>query len=172
MRLFVNKLSIAGNVASEPKRHDYEGKIKVTFSLAVNNYYMGKESLDGFFLCELWGKGAERFLESITKGDNVYLEGKIAQYKNNQTKETVTYVKGQIFGKIDPGPSAGQRQTITGAVNTATSRTGFAPSGGSGFAKEKQETSGFAGEPSSGGDVPDLADDGEVPFEQEEDIDS
>ena len=77
----VNKVIIVGNMTKEPEMTFTPGGVAVTkFSLAVNESWTSngekKEHVE-FFNCEAWNKAAEAINQYVTKGQPLYVEGKL-----------------------------------------------------------------------------------------------
>jgi single-strand DNA-binding protein len=81
----INSVVIVGRVGQEPSMKYFEsGKVKTTFSIAVNRWAKGEEKTDWFNI-ELWDKNAEIAGEYVKKGKQVAIEGslKINKWTSN-----------------------------------------------------------------------------------------
>lgn len=58
------------------------GKVKATFTLAVDNY-MNKEKFTSFINCEIWNKKAEFAAEYFKKGKNISVFGELTSNEYN-----------------------------------------------------------------------------------------
>lgn len=98
----VNKVILIGNLGKDPEVMNFDnGNKKVSFSLATNESYKGKDgskqSKTEWHNIALWRKGladvAEKYLK---KGDSVYIEGKIhtSQYEKDGIKRYSTEIYG------------------------------------------------------------------------------
>lgn len=77
----LNKVFLIGNLTRNPELFTTNNKIKVTFTLAVNNYVLTKEGerkRDVYFLpIVCWEKLGETCNKFLTKGREVLVEGRI-----------------------------------------------------------------------------------------------
>jgi single-strand DNA-binding protein len=79
-----NSITIAGNLTRDPElRFTPSGKATARFSVAVNENWNGpdgepKESVS-YFDVVVWGKPAEHAAQSLTKGQEVLVAGRLAQ---------------------------------------------------------------------------------------------
>ncbi|MFT6807761.1 MAG: single-strand DNA-binding protein [Saprospiraceae bacterium] len=87
----INKVTLIGNLGSDPEIRHFEGGGKVTkFSLATNENYQDRQgnwqTQTEWHNIVLWGASAERAEKQLNKGMLVYCEGKIS-YRKWQDKE-------------------------------------------------------------------------------------
>lgn len=78
----MQKIHIIGNVGTEPEmRYTGRGKAVTNFPVAVNERYKDSEGeeheVTTWFRVTTWGNQAEVCKEYISKGDQVYVEGKM-----------------------------------------------------------------------------------------------
>lgn len=127
----VNKVLLVGNLGADPEiRYTGEGTPVTNFKLATNDFYRDKlgESVKTveWHKCTAWGRLAEVAAEYLTKGDKIFIEGKL-KYSSfeNSAGETIYYsyvhvvemkfinVKGKAFddteielpkGDVDKAP--------------------------------------------------------------------
>ncbi len=72
----LNKVTIIGNVGGEPEmRFTGSGKTVVNFGVAVNDKF-GEEEHTEWFSIVAWNKLAETCNQYLTKGRQVYVEGR------------------------------------------------------------------------------------------------
>jgi single-strand DNA-binding protein len=77
-----NKITIVGNLGRDPElRYTPQGNAVCNFTMATNEKRRDKsgESQDvtTWFRITLWGKQAENASKYLTKGSNVYIEGRL-----------------------------------------------------------------------------------------------
>ena len=78
----LNKIILIGNVGSDPEmRYTPSGKPVTSFRMATNRRYVGpdgeqKEETD-WFRITAWGKQAESCNQFLSKGKQVYVEGRL-----------------------------------------------------------------------------------------------
>jgi len=73
----LNSVSIIGNVGKEPEmRFTPSGKPVTSFSVACNSKYGESESTEWFNIVA-WNKLAETCNQYLTKGQQVYVEGRL-----------------------------------------------------------------------------------------------
>ena len=76
----LNSVVLVGRVGADPEIKYFEtGRVKTTFSLAVNRPVKRTEGVDNtdWFRIELWGKQAEIANEYVRKGGLVGIEGRL-----------------------------------------------------------------------------------------------
>ena len=72
----VNSLTLVGRAGRDPEMRYFEsGRVKTTFSLAVNRPTKEKET--DWFDIELWGRQAEVAGEYVRKGSLIAIEGRL-----------------------------------------------------------------------------------------------
>lgn len=73
----INSVVLVGRVGQDPDMKYFEsGKVKTTFSIAVNRWAKDGDKTDWFNI-ELWDKSAEIAGEYVKKGKLVGIEGKL-----------------------------------------------------------------------------------------------
>jgi len=90
----LNKIILIGNVGSDPEmRYTPNGKAVTSFSMATNRRYStasgeSREETD-WFRISAWGKQAEQCNQYLSKGRQVYVEGRL-HARNWETQEGQT----------------------------------------------------------------------------------
>lgn len=117
----LNKVQLIGNLAADPEvRFTKDGKPVANFRMATNAKYGDKEYVE-WHRITVWGKLAETCGEYLTKGRQVYIEGRL-QTRSYEDKEKnkrfvteivahqVTFLGAKPQGdqqeELDLGPSA------------------------------------------------------------------
>ncbi|ACE05602.1 single-strand binding protein [Candidatus Amoebophilus asiaticus 5a2] len=99
----VNRVILLGNLGKDPEiRHLENGRARVSFTLATNEFYKNKEgekvTSTEWHNVVLWSPLAEIAEKYLTKGKQVYIEGKLTNRsytdKDGQAKY-ITEVVGQ-----------------------------------------------------------------------------
>jgi len=78
----LNKIMLIGNVGSDPEmRYTPNGKAVTSFRMATNHRYIGadgerKEETE-WFRVNVWGRQAESCNQFLSKGKQVYVEGRL-----------------------------------------------------------------------------------------------
>jgi len=118
----VNKVILLGNLGKDPVVRSLESGAKVaSFSLATSRTYKGQ---DGKAIDEtewhnvsLWGNLAELAEKYLTKGRQVYIEGRLRtrQYEDKEgVKKYTTEIIGEnmtfVGNKPDSGDAGGRRE--------------------------------------------------------------
>jgi len=114
----LNKVMLIGNVGRDPEmRYTANGTAQTSFSIAVNRSYRGpdnewKEETEWFNVVA-WRDLAERLGQNITKGQQVYVEGRI-QTRTWDDDQGVKHYRTEVIansvlmlGRRDGGPSRG-----------------------------------------------------------------
>lgn len=84
----INSVVIVGRAGQDPDMKYFEsGKVKTSFSVAVNRWSKEGEKTDWFNI-ELWDKNAEVAGEYVKKGRLVAVEGKLAVSRWSDTDGT------------------------------------------------------------------------------------
>jgi single-strand DNA-binding protein len=119
----VNKVILVGRLGQNPEvRYTPSGAAVANFSVATNESWMDKsgqkQEKTEWHKVVVWGKTAENCGQFLTKGRQVYIEGRLQtrqwQDKDNQTKYT-TEVQAQTVQFLGAtagagaGPGAGER---------------------------------------------------------------
>lgn len=85
----INSVVLVGRTGQDPEIKYFEsGKVKTTFSIAVNRWTKEGDKTDWFNI-ELWDKNAEVAGEYVKKGRLVGIEGKLAvsHWSDNEGKQ-------------------------------------------------------------------------------------
>lgn len=95
----INKVILVGNLGKDPETKQLENNQVTNFSLATSESYKDKSgnkvNQTEWHNIVLWGKLAEIAQRYLTKGDRIYLEGKIRTekwVKDGETKYRTTIV--------------------------------------------------------------------------------
>ena len=92
----LNSVSIIGNVGKEPEmRYTPSGKPVTSFSVAVNSKFGETESTEWFSVVA-WNKLAETCNQYLTKGQQVFVEGRL-QTHSWDDKEGVKHYKPEVI---------------------------------------------------------------------------
>ena len=95
----LNRVEIIGNVGKEPEmRFTPAGKAVTSFSVAVNSKFGDKENTEWFSIVT-WDKLAETCNQHLSKGQQVYVEGRIQTHKWEDDKGT-HYKSEVIAGRV------------------------------------------------------------------------
>jgi single-strand DNA-binding protein len=167
----LNKVMLIGNVGRDPEmRYTANGTAQTSFSLAVNRAYRDpggsewKEETEWFNIV-VWAERAERIAQSVTKGKQVYIEGRFQTrswdddqgVKHYRTEVIANDVK--LLGPRDPASGGGNSEWGDGSAsygNRGPAARGAAPARG-GFTRGGGSAAGAPG----GGDI----DPDDLPFE-------
>lgn len=99
----VNKAILVGNVTRDPEiRTTQSGQTVAAFGLATNRYWTGKDGQKQeqveFHNVVLWGRLAEIAGQYLTKGQSVYIEGRIqtrTYTAKDGTEKRITEIVGE-----------------------------------------------------------------------------
>jgi len=100
----VNKVILVGNLGKDPEVRSLENGVKVArFSLATSETYKDKNTSERITQTEwhnivLWRSLAEIAEKYLTKGSQVYIEGKL-QTRSYQDKDGITKYATEIVGQ-------------------------------------------------------------------------
>jgi len=121
----VHKITIIGNLGRDPEmRYTPEGQAVVTFSVASSRKYKtaaGEQREETeWFNCSAWGKLADVCNEYLTKGKQVYVEGRLKtrsyQAQNGETRFSIDVTCQEIqFLGGGQGQERGQERESVGA---------------------------------------------------------
>ena len=115
----MNKIIIIGNLGRDPEvRYTPTGQMVASFSVASNHSYTDKLGMKHteteWFSCQAFGKLAELCNEYLSKGKQVYVEGRLKsrtyQTRDGQTRFSleVTVNDIQFLGQRDGEQKRGQ----------------------------------------------------------------
>jgi len=133
----VNKVILLGNLGKDPDlRYTPSGKAVATFSLATSERWTSqdgqKQENTTWHNIVAWGKQAETMKEYLTKGRQVYIEGRIANrsYEDKEgNKKYISEVVVQSFSFIGNRGSSGNGGGQTASAEPVAET---APDAGSG----------------------------------------
>lgn len=132
----LNRVTLAGNLTRDPQVRFLSNEQAVAnFGLAINRKYKGgdgqmKEDVT-FVDCEAWGRTAELIGQHLTKGRNVYIEGRLKldtwddkDGKKHQRLKVVIdnlqFIGAKPQGGNEPPPAAGTATTAPTPAPRAT----------------------------------------------------
>lgn len=136
----VNKVILVGNLGKDPEVRSLENGVKVArFSLATSETYKDKNTSERITQTEwhnvtLWRSLAEIAEKYLTKGSQVYIEGKL-QTRSYQDKDGITKYTTEIVGqnltmlggKPSDGQSSSPREEYSSNTSTNSSQPESAP---------------------------------------------
>lgn len=125
-----NKIIIVGNLGRDPEtRHTPQGNVVCNFSVATSERRKGAdgqlEETTTWFRVSVWGRQAELAQEYLTKGRQVYIEGRLRleEYTdregNKRISPEVTATDIQFIGQRSEGEGGERRSMSVGASATA-----------------------------------------------------
>lgn len=109
----VNKVILVGNLGKDPEvRHLENGRVRTIFSLATNETYKNKEgekvNNTEWHNIVLWTPLAEIAEKYLTKGKQVYIEGRISTRSYEDKEGNIKYITEVV----------GQNLTLLGSRNS------------------------------------------------------
>lgn len=114
----VNKVILVGNLGRDAEmKHTPSGSAVSSFSVATTEKWTGKDGQKQekteWHRCVLWGKQAEAVSQYLTKGKQVYLEGRLEtrQWEKDGQKHYSTEVK--VDNVVLLGGGGAERQPVT-----------------------------------------------------------
>jgi single-strand DNA-binding protein len=134
----INKAILIGNLGRDPElRYTQGGQAVANFTLATNEKWNDKEGNSQerteWHRIVVWGKQAENCAQFLSKGRNVYIEGRIQsrdwedkEGNKRQTTEVVAQTV-QFLGGPRPGGGGGSPNAEPGGPSGPNERSG--PSG-------------------------------------------
>ena len=136
----VNKVILLGNLGKDPDlRYTPSGKAVATFSLATSERWTSqdgqKQENTTWHNIVAWGKQAETMKEYLTKGRQVYIEGRIANrsYEDKEgNKKYISEVVVQSFSFVGNKGSSGNGGGQTAPTDSAEPAADTAADSGSG----------------------------------------
>ena len=143
----LNKVMIIGNAGKDAElRYMASGRPMTQFSVAVNHRWRNQQSNDWeeqteWFNVVVWGDMAERISQYITKGKQVYVEGRLQTRSwdgNDGQKHYMTEVIAntvQLLERREPGQGGGGGGDEWGSGAPARPRQAAGNSGGGGFSR-------------------------------------
>ncbi len=133
----VNKVILLGNLGKDPDlRYTPSGKAVATFSLATNERWTSqdgqKQENTTWHNIVAWGKQAETMKEYLAKGQQVYIEGRIANRSYEDKEGNKKYVSEVVVQQFSFIGSKGSSGNGGGETAAAESTAETAPDAGSG----------------------------------------
>lgn len=120
----VNKVMLMGNLTRDPEvRYLPSGNPVCEFGMAVNRKWAGKDGKEGeevlFVDVTLWGKRGEVVSEYFSKGDPIFVEGRLTldTWEKDGQKRSKVKVTAENFEFVSNG-----RQMSTSAEDSAHGR--------------------------------------------------
>jgi single-strand DNA-binding protein len=121
----VNKIFIIGNLGRDPEpRHTPTGQMVTSFTIASNHRYRtasGEQQEETqWFNCSAFGRLAETCNQYLSKGQQVYIEGRLSsrtyQTQGGETRQSldVRVSDVQFLGSRSAGVSTDQRDIPSG----------------------------------------------------------
>ena len=124
---YLNKVMIIGNVGRDPEmRYTPSGNAVTSFSVAVNRQWNGQDGPHKeteWFNVVTWNKLAEACSQILTKGQKVYVEGRLQTRSWDGQDGQKHYRTEVVAGTVQFLDSRGQRP---GAPATAAGEEDFA----------------------------------------------
>lgn len=133
----INKVILIGNLGRDPEIRTFEnGTKKASFTLATSENYKDKEGKvveqTEWHNIVCWRNLAEIAEKYLTKGKQIYLEGKLRtrSWEDNGTKKYITEIEASTFtmlgSKSDSSnatrvPNGGEQQRVEAAVEAVIS---------------------------------------------------
>ncbi len=129
----INKVILVGNLGKDPEvRHLESGAVVANFSIATSEYYTDKSgqriTQTEWHNVVLWRRNAEVAEKYLTKGKQVYIEGKL-RTRNWTDRDGVTRYTTEVVGDVlqllgarqdgDSERNAAQVQDQTASTSTA-----------------------------------------------------
>ena len=111
----LNKVQLIGRLGADPDSKVTDGGVAVcNFSVATNEYYQDKDHVE-WTRCVMFGKAAEIGNEYLTKGQLVYVEGRLQTRKWEDPegdKHYMTEVVVNIFTMLSGGSKSKEEDEI------------------------------------------------------------
>lgn len=130
----INKVILVGNLGKDPEvRHLESGAVVANFSIATSEYYTDKSgqriTQTEWHNVVLWRRNAEVAEKYLTKGKQVYIEGKL-RTRNWTDRDGVTRYTTEVVGDIlqllgprqDGGSSRSTAATQDQSQSTSTAQ--------------------------------------------------
>ena len=133
----VNKVILIGNLTRDPEvKHTQKGLAVADFGLAVNRTYTteaGEKREEATFIdITVWGKTAELARQYLTKGRQIYIEGRLQldSWEDKQTgqKRSKLRVIGETIQFLDSRQEGQQPRSRTGGQVPSARSENAAPS--------------------------------------------
>jgi len=112
----LNRIVISGTVGKEPALKYYEtGKVKCSFSIAVNSFKNGQK-VANWFDVDVWDKKAEWAAEYVKKGKSIVVEGHLYSHDymgKTHWRITATKVNFSLTSLVTSGTIAEYKEIKT-----------------------------------------------------------
>lgn len=97
----VNKIILIGRLGQDAKKFEGEKSVNLKFSIATDDYAGKEKTVTNWHRCSLWGKLAEALEEHLVKGKQVYVEGEL-HYWADEEDHTHSEIKVQEIRLLSP----------------------------------------------------------------------
>ncbi|MCB1327400.1 MAG: single-stranded DNA-binding protein [Spirochaetales bacterium] len=104
----MNSICISGRVTSPPSFYPHEsGNHRCTFVLA-HNEWRGGEQRSAFFFAKAWGSKAQAIRAHCTTGTELFLSGRLEQWRCEEEDGRITYLNSIVVDRFDFGRRSGK----------------------------------------------------------------
>jgi single-strand DNA-binding protein len=154
----LNKVLLLGNLGADPElRVTPSGQAILKLRLATTESYLDKNNTrqerTEWHRVTVWGKRGEALAKILTKGSNIFIEGRIqtsSYEKNGEKRYSTDIIANNIIltgrGRGgEQGADAGGGRAYSGGGRPPSSRSPGAPSAGGGAPAEEEEFAGGGG---------------------------
>lgn len=85
----LNKLTLIGRIGKDPKKEEFNGRTKLSFSVATDSFSgKGEKGEPDWHNCQLWGDKADTIGKYLAKGRLVYIEGRSKTWAKQVGEQT------------------------------------------------------------------------------------
>ena len=112
----INQIKAIGTVTKAPKYYEKPGSQFISFSLAVERDFKGKDDrpIFDYFNCKAFGPVAVQIEQEASQGDILSIEGHLTtrRYQMNDEKRFVTEIVVESVEKLEVPPTSEQSEKI------------------------------------------------------------
>lgn len=102
----MNKVCLSGRLVSDPIYKKYDNGIERCSMIIANNVFFGKKKTVGFYKVISWGKKAELVKNYLKTGTEVYITGRLDQYRYEDENGKAKYDVSVILEEFNAIKSA------------------------------------------------------------------
>jgi len=162
----LNRVTLLGNLGSDPELKTINGgQALLQLRLATNESYLDRnnerQQRTEWHRVSVWGKRAEALGKILSKGDTVYIEGRLqtrSYEKNGEKRYSTDIVATNVL--LTGGKSGERRESSGRPAAPAAARRPTTPNGGAGGARDDFGDFGDSAEPPKTGG----SKDDDIPF--------
>jgi single-strand DNA-binding protein len=99
----MNKVCLSGRLTTDPQLNEYESDVKRCTIFVAHDDYYGESKKTGFYRVTSWGKKAELISQYFKTGMEIFLTGRLEQYRYEDENGKTVYDNGIVLEDFEFG---------------------------------------------------------------------